>query len=75
MRTSILVFAALLLATMMAAAAVADDFVWLKNGDRITGQIVKKDGDNLVVKPKFGGEVKIPLKDIRSFQIARSRSR
>mgnify|MGYP003572054397 FL=1 len=67
MRISILILAALLLATLLAAPAVADDIVWLKNGDRITGKILKKDGDNLVVKPKFGGEVKIPLKEIRSF--------
>jgi hypothetical protein len=33
------------------------DQVTLKNGDRVTGQIVKKDGDKLTVKSGLMGEV------------------
>jgi putative salt-induced outer membrane protein YdiY len=36
------------------------DQVTLKNGDRVTGQIVKKDGDKLTVKSELMGEVGIP---------------
>jgi hypothetical protein len=36
------------------------DQVMLKNGDRLTGKIVKKDGDKVTVKSEFLGEVAIP---------------
>ena len=36
------------------------DQVTLKNGDTITGSIVKKDGDKLTVKSEFLGEVSMP---------------
>src|SRR5438105_428839 len=36
------------------------DQVTLKNGDRISGQIIKKDGDKLTLKSEFLGEVTIP---------------
>ena len=36
------------------------DQVTLKNGDTITGSIVKKDGDKLTVKSEFLGEVTMP---------------
>ena len=48
-----------LLALGTAGMARADQ-VTLKNGDRITGKIVKKDGASLVVKSDLFGEVKIP---------------
>ena len=60
MQFRLFILSALLLATVLAVPAAADDVVWLKNGDRITGQIIKKDGDNLVVKPKFGGGLASP---------------
>ena len=39
------------------ASLLAASQVTLKNGDRISGQIVKKDGDKLVVKADLLGEV------------------
>src|ERR1700694_5135585 len=36
------------------------DQVTLKNGDKISGQIIKKDGDKLTLKSEFLGEVTIP---------------
>jgi putative salt-induced outer membrane protein YdiY len=36
------------------------DQVTMKNGDRLSGSIVKYDGKNLVVKSQFAGEVTIP---------------
>ena len=42
------------------------DQVSLNNGDRVTGKLVKKDGDNLTVKTDLMGEVKIPWKSVVS---------
>jgi hypothetical protein len=42
------------------------DQVTLKNGDRITGRIVKKDGDKLTVKSELFGEVSIPWSAVTS---------
>jgi putative salt-induced outer membrane protein YdiY len=49
----------LLFAFLTVGAAFADQ-VTLKNGDRVTGSIVKKDGNNLTVKSAFMGVVTIP---------------
>src|SRR3989442_13654999 len=35
------------------------DQLSLKNGDRLTGTIVKSDKDNLSIKTEFAGEVKV----------------
>jgi len=35
------------------------DQVTMKNGDRLSGTIVKSDGMNLTIKSEFAGEVKI----------------
>ena len=42
------------------------DQVTLKNGDRVTGQIVKKDGDKLTVKSEIMGEISIPWSAVTS---------
>jgi len=42
------------------------DQVTLKNGDRITGQILKKDGDKLTLKSELMGEVSIPWSAVTS---------
>jgi len=39
---------------------VSADQVTMKNGDRLTGTIVKFDGDKLTIKSEFAGEVQIP---------------
>jgi len=43
--------------------AIADQVV-LKNGDRITGTIVKSDGKSLTLKSEFAGTVDIPMEAI-----------
>jgi len=42
------------------------DQVNLSNGDRVTGKLIKKDGDTLTVKSDLMGEVKIPWKEVLS---------
>jgi putative salt-induced outer membrane protein YdiY len=42
------------------------DQVSLSNGDRVTGKVVKKDGDKLIVKTDLMGEVTIPWKSVAS---------
>jgi putative salt-induced outer membrane protein YdiY len=42
------------------------DQVNLSNGDRVTGKLIKKDGDNLTVKTDLMGEVTIPWKAVVS---------
>src|SRR5580704_683937 len=49
----------LLLVLLSVSTAFADQ-VTLKNGDRITGAIVKKDGKDLTVKTDLMGVVTIP---------------
>ena len=44
---------------LLASSIVFADQVVLKNGDRLTGNIVKSDGKNLVLKSEFAGEVTI----------------
>src|SRR5271169_4757484 len=48
---------------LIACTAWADQ-VTLKNGDRVTGSIVKKDGNNLTVKSDLMGVVTIPWDQI-----------
>src|SRR5271154_1448152 len=42
------------------ASVLLADQVTLKNGDRLTGSIVKYDGKNLIFKSEFAGQVTIP---------------
>lgn len=55
---------------MLGSALLADQ-VTLKNGDRVTGKIVKKDGGDLVVATELMGTVTIPwasVTDVKSDQ-------
>ena len=54
---------ALLILWLAAGMAFADQ-ITLKNGDRVTGAIVKKDGNNLTVKSALMGVVTIPWDQI-----------
>ena len=51
--------------TALASNSWADQ-VNLSNGDRVTGKLIKKDGDNLTVKTDLMGEVTIPWKSVVS---------
>ena len=54
---------------MSSIAAYADQVV-LKNGDRLTGTIVKSDGKSLVLKSEFAGEVTIQWDAVQGFTSA-----
>jgi len=49
---------------MLCTTALADQ-ITLKNGDRLTGKIVKADGTKLVVKTELVGEVSVELSSVR----------
>src|ERR1700691_4216310 len=44
------------------------DQVVLKNGDTITGTVIKKDGDKLTLKSEFLGEVTMPWSAVKSLK-------
>jgi putative salt-induced outer membrane protein YdiY len=48
-----------LCAALFVPATFAADQVSLKNGDRLTGAIIKSDAKNLVIKTEFAGDVSI----------------
>jgi putative salt-induced outer membrane protein YdiY len=48
------------------ASNMRADQVNLSNGDRVTGKLIKKDGDNLTIKTDLMGEVIIPWKEVVS---------
>ena len=48
-----------LLSVLLSSNVLADQVV-LKNGDRLTGQVVRFDGKNLTIKTELAGEVNIP---------------
>ena len=49
----------LMLSSMFCSEALADQ-ITLKNGDRLTGAIIKFDGEKLTIKSEFAGEVQVP---------------
>ena len=50
---------------LLSGPAVADQIV-LKNGDRLSGKIVKADGDKLVMKTELVGDVTVALASVRN---------
>ena len=64
MKTRSLVFPIVLL--LCCCRLVVADQVTLKNGDRLTGSVVRSDGKTLVVKTELVGEVSIALADVTS---------
>jgi len=59
---------AFLVLGLAVAARAADDVVALKNGDRISGTIVKMAAGKLVVKTSYAGEITIDWKDVASLE-------
>ena len=51
---------------LLAGSFVLADQITLKNGDRISGTVIKKDGDKLTVKNDFMGEVTLPWNAVTS---------
>jgi putative salt-induced outer membrane protein YdiY len=60
--------ALLLLAVSVSAARASADQVTLKNGDRLTGKIVKSDGKVLLVKADLAGDVNVQWDAITAIQ-------
>ena len=58
----------LLLAALSLTPFLSADQVVLKNGDTITGSIVKKDGAKLTIKSEFLGEVTMPWSAVKSLK-------
>ncbi len=56
--------------TMLFCANLSADEVTMKNGDRLTGTIIKSDAKALVIKSEFAGEVSIQWDAITSIQSA-----
>ena len=55
----------LIILLSLASEAIADQIV-LKNGDRLTGRIVRSDGKTLVFKSDLVGEVTVPLDNVQN---------
>jgi len=53
---------------LVSAAGAAGDQVTLKNGDRLTGTIVRGDGKNLLLKSEFAGDVTIQWDGITAIE-------
>lgn len=49
-----------------AAALLSADQITMKNGDRVTGKVVRKDGDSVTFKSDFFGEISLKWPDISS---------
>ena len=58
----------LLLLVLVAAHGVQADQITLKNGDRITGAIVKKDGKTLTIKTESLGVLTVPWEQVATLQ-------
>jgi putative salt-induced outer membrane protein YdiY len=52
----------------LAAHAVQADQITLKNGDRVTGAIIKKDGKTLTIKTESLGTVTVPWEQVVAIQ-------
>lgn len=53
-----------LVAVAIFSPSVLADQITLKNGDRLTGAIVKSDGKSLTIKSEYAGEVTVPWEAI-----------
>ncbi len=57
-----------LLALLVCAYTAFADQVTMKNGDRVTGDVVSKDGENLIIKSTHFGTVTLPWAQIDSIR-------
>lgn len=55
------------LCTLLFPAVSFADELYFKNGDRLTGQIIRLTDDKLVLKSQVAGEVTVSLSDLRAF--------
>ena len=54
----------LIVSAFLLAQALLADQVTLKNGDRLSGNIIKYDGKNLIIKSELAGDVTIPWENV-----------
>lgn len=50
--------------SLLCCASVFADSVTMKNGDRLSGKVIKVEGDSLTLKSDLAGDVKIPFASI-----------
>jgi hypothetical protein len=60
----------LCLAIAGASTAALADTVWLKNGDRLTGDIKVFDGGKLMLQTEYGGSIAIDMKKVKTLESA-----
>jgi hypothetical protein len=60
----------LCLAIAGASTAAFADTVWLKNGDRLTGDIKVFDGGKLMLQTEYGGAIAIDMKKVKTLESA-----
>ncbi|MFN9460583.1 MAG: hypothetical protein ACK6D7_24880, partial [Acidobacteriota bacterium] len=58
--------APLAFSVLLTATALFGDAITMKNGDRLTGTVIRVEGDSLTLKSELAGEVKIPFAAITS---------
>jgi putative salt-induced outer membrane protein YdiY len=61
-------FVVAVLATAGAASTGLADTVTLRNGDRITGSVIRKEAATLIFKTPYAGEIKITWADVATLQ-------
>src|SRR5215216_5596375 len=52
---------------LSAGSAVYADEVLFNNGDRLTGKVVSVDDGKMTIDTKLAGEVKVDMKDVKTF--------
>ena len=53
---------------LLATSATATDIITLKNGDRISGTIVKKEGEKIIINTPYVDQLSIEWKEVASVQ-------
>lgn len=61
-----LILVGVAVSAMLGPAAFADQII-LKNGDRLTGMIIKSDGESLSIQSEFAGKVTVQWAAIESW--------
>ncbi|MBU0614393.1 hypothetical protein KJ766_03890, partial [Patescibacteria group bacterium] len=62
---SIIFFHLLLTACLFLSCATGDEIL-LKNGDQISGKIIKKEGEKIYINTSYAGEIAILWKEVTS---------
>lgn len=53
---------------VLAPASVLADVVYMKNGDRISGKVVRMDGVNLTLETPYAGKIKIGIGEVEALE-------